>query len=71
MFHIFERKIFKLTFQFVKTQFVCERSIKISGFFRNLLSGFRFSGIFDFSHDIHSVGNHDKYHPHIFSKRKQ
>ena len=48
-----------------------EGSIQISRLIGNFLTGFIIFRILDLTHEVHTVGNHDENHSHVFCKRKQ
>ena len=63
---IFQRQVFQLRFQFVKSQLVCQRSIQVSSFVRHFHPVFLVACILDLAHDIHTVCDHNQDDAHIF-----
>ena len=68
---IFQRQVFQLRFQFVKSQLVCQRSIQVSSFVRYFHPVFLVACILDLAHDVHTVCDHNQDDAHIFGKREQ
>ena len=50
---------------------MCQRGIQISRFIGHFQSGFFVGAVLNLSHQVHTVGNDDQNHPHVFSKRQK
>ena len=71
MLQVFQRQVLQLTLQLIQTQLMGEWGIEIGGLLTDLVLGAVVIGIFNLSHQVHPVGNHDEDDAHVLSKRQQ
>ena len=69
--HVFQRQILQLALQFIETEFMGQRCIKIGRFLRYLHLSLQILRIANLAHQVHTVGNHDEDHAHILCKRQE
>ena len=68
---VLQRQVFQFTLQFIKTKLVSQWSIEVACLLANPLLCLLIQGVSYLSHQVHTVGNHDKNNPHVFGKRQQ
>ena len=68
---IFQAQVFQLAFQLIQSQFVCQRGIQIACLLAHLHLCLSVCGVPYLPHQVHPVGNHYQYHPHVLGKRQQ
>ena len=71
MLHVLQRQILQFTFQFIESQLVSQRRVKVGSFLTNRHLCLGIVRITDLAHQVHTIGNHDQDHPHILCKGKQ
>ena len=68
---ILQRQILQLRLQLIEPQLMGQRRVKIRRFVCHPQPVFFLFRIFNPAHDVHTVGDHDEYHPHVFGKREK
>ena len=71
MLQVFQRQVLQLTLQLIETQLVGKGGIKISSLLAHLMLCLRLSRITDLTHQVDTVGNHNKDDTHILGKGEQ
>ncbi len=71
MLQILQREVFQLALQLIEAQLMCKRGIEIAGLFRHFVPCLLVISVTYLPHQVHPVGYHDEYHPHILGKAEQ
>ena len=65
---ILEVQVFQFRLDFVQAQLVRQRSVEVRSLVGHTNAVFLVGVMLDEPHDVHTVGYHNKYHPHIFGE---
>ena len=68
---IFQREVLQFRLQLIEAQLVGQGGIEIGRLLRHAPAGIVVLGIAYLPHQADTVGNHNKYHAHVFGKRQQ